>query len=356
MNRSVHTIQLSPWAGDAAQKIELAGGREQRILAPLRLVEQRIEQALAHAERRDHHILGPRYPHQVLEHERRIGKQRTPRVGHHLDLRQRLGIDPVHQAGEIERLAGRDHIAVHDMQRIAGLPHVQARQRAPGAADRIKRAAGAGLEQVRAAERLLDDLLGLLERFRGDVLQREPAERQRDAGPDAMAADIGELERSAAEITHDAVRPMKAGHDPERAQLGLALAGDQLDLGAADALGRGDEGLAVGGVPAGGGRQHEQLRHLDPVAQHAEPAQRGKRLLHRIGGQEPGRLHLAAKAAKHLLVEDGGGAAGQPLVHHQAHGVRADVDDGDRRAVVEPALRRPLVGEPPPSGFNQADG
>ena len=54
----------------------------------------------------------------------------------------------MHEAGEIERLPGRDDVAVHDVQRIAGLPHVQPRERAPGAADGIEGAALAGLEQV----------------------------------------------------------------------------------------------------------------------------------------------------------------------------------------------------------------
>ena len=48
---------------------------------------------------------GLRDPHEVLEHQRRIGEQRPAGVGHHLDLRQRFGIDPVHEAGELERLA-----------------------------------------------------------------------------------------------------------------------------------------------------------------------------------------------------------------------------------------------------------
>ena len=201
---------------------------------------------------------------------------------------------------------------MHDVERIAGLPHVQPGERAPGAADGVERAPAAVLQQLRAAERLLDDLLGLLERFLGNILQRQAAERQRDAGLDAMVVDIGELERAAAEIAHDAVRPMKAGHDPERAQLGLALAGDQRDLGAADALGVGDEGLAVGGVAAGRGRQHVELRHLDALAQHAKPAQRGERLVHRVGGQQPGRLHLAAEPASTFSLKIGVGLRVSP--------------------------------------------
>ena len=60
----------------------------------------------------------------------------------------------MHQAGEIERLLGRHHIAVHDMQRIAGLPHVQAGKRSPGAADGVEGAALAAFEQTGVVERV----------------------------------------------------------------------------------------------------------------------------------------------------------------------------------------------------------
>ena len=113
---------------------------------------------------------------------------------------------------------------------------------------------------ARVGERLCDDLLGLLERLRGDVLQRQAAERQRDAVLTRVAVDLDQLERAAAEIADDAVRLVEAGHHAERGQFRLALAGEDVDLGAADALGLGDEGLAVLGVAAGGGRDRPELR------------------------------------------------------------------------------------------------
>ena len=96
--------------------------------------------------------------------------------------------------------------------------------------------------------------------FDGHVLQREAAERQRHAGPDPVPVDVGQLERAAAEIADDAVGLVEAGDDAERGQFRLALAGEDVDLGAADALGLGDEGLAVLGVAAGGGGDRPQLR------------------------------------------------------------------------------------------------
>ena len=113
---------------------------------------------------------------------------------------------------------------------------------------------------------------------------------------DLVAVHLGQFERAAAEVADDAVGPMESAHDTERAQLGLALAGNDLDLGAADALGLGDEGLAVLGVAAGGGRHHPQRADLHAVAQHAEAPERAERLVHSVGGEQPGGLHLAARA------------------------------------------------------------
>ena len=67
-------------------------------------------------------------------------------------------------------------------------------------------------------------------------------------------------------------------------------------------------------------------------------------LLDRVGGEQPGRLHLAAEAGQHLFVEDRRRAAGQPLVDDEAHRVRADIDDRDRRPVIETTLRHVHAG------------
>ena len=197
MKRSVHAISSSPWAGE----------RERSTLSSLAAVssascsrslasEHRIEQALAHSERGNHDFLRTRDPHHVLEHERCIGEKRTPGVGHHLDARERLGIDTMHETGKIERLFRRHHIAMHDVQRVAGLPHVQARQRPPCSADRIERAALAAFQDASILERRPDDLFRLLDRLRRDVLQREAAERQCHARLHPVAVDFGRARAS----------------------------------------------------------------------------------------------------------------------------------------------------------------
>src|SRR5262249_61434342 len=131
---------------------------------------------------------------------------------------------------------------------------VRARPPPPGAADRVERAALAAGEEPRVAERLAYQLLGPLDLFLGNVLQRQSTKGQRDPGLDPVPVDVGELERAAAEIADDAVGAMKAGDHTEGGQFGLALAGDDVDLGSANALGLGDERLAVLGIAASGSR------------------------------------------------------------------------------------------------------
>src|SRR5262249_45703311 len=136
--------------------------------------------------------------------------------------------------------------------------------------------------------------VGLLDRTRGDVLQRESAQRKRLAVTEAVTAQVGEFERAAAQVTDYAVRPMDAGNDAERRKLSLAFAGNHLDVARADSFGMADELGAVLGFATGGGRNGQALRYFDAVAQNPEAPKRGKRLLHRVGCQEAGRMHGAA--------------------------------------------------------------
>ena len=157
----------------------------------------------------------------------------------------------MHEAGEFERLIGGNRIAVHDVQRITGLPHVQSRQRPPRAADRVESAILAALEHRKADQALLDEFFGLLQRLRRDVRQRQAAERPRQTVTRAGAPHVDEFERAAAEIADHAVAAMDAGNDAERGEFGFARAGQHLDFNAEDTLGLIDEGLAVLGVATG---------------------------------------------------------------------------------------------------------
>ena len=84
-----------------------------------------------------------------------------------------------------------------------------------------------------------------------------------------------------------------------------------------------------------------QIRRTCRVShKRAEALERGERGVDGVRRQQAGRLHLAAEAGQHLFVEDRRRRARQPLVDDEADRVRADIDDGDRRPVVEPALGR----------------
>ena len=245
----------------------------------------------------------------------------------------------MHQPREFLRLARGNPVVVHDVERIAGLPHVQARQRAPGAADRIEGAVLAIVQHVEVLEGLLDEFFRFFQRFAGDVLQGQAAQRQRHAAAHARAVNIDQFERSAAKIADDAVRLVNAGDDAERGEMSLALAREDRNARAADALGLGDECAPVACIAARGRRDRPDAPHVQDVAQRAEASQRVERRLDGVGGQQPGRLNLPSEAGEHFLIEDRRRRARQAFVDDEADRVRADVDDGNRRPVIKPALR-----------------
>ena len=72
------------------------------------------------------------------EHKRAVWQQLAAWFRDHFDVVQRLGIDALDELGELQRLLRRHRVPVHHVQRISGLPHVQAGKRAPRSADRIK--------------------------------------------------------------------------------------------------------------------------------------------------------------------------------------------------------------------------
>ena len=216
------------------------------------------------------------------------------------------------------------------MQGVVALAHVQARQRPPGAADGVEAAPGQRIQRFHLRQRVARDLRGLLGRAFGDVEQGQSAERQRDALPDLAVPHIGELQRTAAEIAHDAIAPVDRGDHAIGRQLRLAHARQQLDRTAQRALGQSQELRTVGGVTHGGGRQRANVAYFHDVAQDAEPLQRHQRLGDAILRQHAGRGHAAAEAAQHLLVEGRRRRAGQRLIGDEPNRVGPDIDDRHR--------------------------
>src|SRR6185437_9336402 len=145
--------------------------------------------------------------------------------------------------------------------------------------------------------------LGALERFMRKILQRKAPERQRDAAAHLVAADVDQFQRAAAEIADDAIGLVDAGDDAERRQFGLSRTGENLDLGATDALGLGDEVRTVGRVAAGGGGDRVDAADLLDLAERVKAPERGQGLVDCIWREQAGALHLTAEPAQRLLVE-----------------------------------------------------
>ena len=152
------------------------------------------------------------------------------------------------------------------------------------------------------------------------------------------AAHIDQFERAAAEIADDAIGAMHAGNYAERGKFRLASAGQHFDVGADGALGELDEWRAVLGIAHRRRGDGEDFLDVHRFAQRAKTLERRECVLNRVGGEQSCRLHLATEAAQGLFVEQFGRAARQPLVDNEAYRIRTDVDDGNRRTVIEPAL------------------
>ena len=315
------------------QLVQRLRGADEPIPGALGRRELLVQKAFAHAEGREHDGLRLGHPNDVFEHQRRVGEEWPPRIGDRLDIGQHVGGRQAPQPSrEVERVGCRNRVAVHHLERIAALDDVETRQRAPGAADRIEGPVTAGRELGDVGEFVAHDASGALQGFVREVLECQAAERQRHAAAHAVALDVDQLERAAAEVADDTVRIVDPGDDAKRGKFCFARAGQDMNPGAADPLSRGDEVGAVGGVAAGRGGDSVDATDFLDAAQCVEAPQRGQRLGNRVRRQQAGRLHLAAEPAQRLLVEHGDQAARQRLVDDETHRVRANIDDSDAEA------------------------
>ena len=335
------------------QQIEVAGRDQERILAPLLVIKELVEEPLAHAQRRHDDLGRAGEADDLLHHQRPVGEQRPSGSGNGFDRVERVGLHPLDQPGEVDGIARRNDVVVHHMQRIAALLHVQPRQRPPRAADGVEGAPAHGLDLRQPVQCLAHQLRGLLHAAARAVLQRQTTERHGRSRTEPVSLDLDHLERPAAEVAHDAVRLPDPGDHPEGRQLGLALARDQLDRLARHMLAARQEFGPVCRITGGRGGQDPDLADLHGVAQHAEPRQRRQRLVDGVGRQPPGAEHVAAQPAQHLLIEDRRRGAHQSLIGDQADRVRADIDDGNGFADLEATLcvlghvaERPLCCNP----------
>ena len=101
-----------------------------------------------------------------------------------------------------------------------------------------------------------------------------------------------------------------------------------------------DEFGAVLRFADGGGGKDIELGHVHLARQRRKAAKRGACLLRRRPRQcLPDLRDASAEAGQDLLVEERRRRTGEALVDHETDGVRADVDDGDRAASRDAALR-----------------
>ena len=79
--------------------------------------------------------------------------------------------------------------------------------------------------------------------------------------------------------------------------------------------------------------------HTHLPRKRGKPAKRAAGLFRRIVGELPGLGHAGAEARQDFLVEERRRRAGEPLVDDETDRVRPDVDDADRAAAGDAALR-----------------
>ena len=148
------------------------------------------------------------------------------------------------------------------------------RQRTPGSPDRIERAVFTIVQHFEVLESFLDEFLRLFERFAGDILERQPAKRQRHSSAHVRAVHVNKFERAAAKVADNAVRLMNSGHDAQRGEMSLALSGKHGDSCAANAFGLGNESAAVARIAAGRSGNRPDTPHMQDIAQSTKTAQR----------------------------------------------------------------------------------
>ena len=121
-----------------AQKRKLLRRRDQGVAALLLRVEQREQEAFAHAERRDD---DPRRPHcgdDFLQHHGPVWQQRAACLRHALDALDLLDLAARHLAQEGRRLLHPHFVVMHHGERIGRGVHVEPRQISPRPADGIE--------------------------------------------------------------------------------------------------------------------------------------------------------------------------------------------------------------------------
>lgn len=144
--------------------------------------------------------------------------------------------------------------------------------------------------------------------------------------PAFAIGDLDEFEAAAAKVGGNAAGAGEGGDHAGGAGAGFFLAGEQAGV-EAEGPDRVQELGAVRCIARGGGGHAFDVFHLEQAQQAGEAAERDERAADALFGDRAGLAEVAAQPGAHLFVEDDDGCAGRPVVDHQTHGVRTDVDD-----------------------------
>ena len=117
---------------------------------------------------------------------------------------------------QILRLVAVDAILLDDVQRMADLLHMDAGERAPGAAHGIEIAPAQILEPGHAFQMLIDQGAGDIAIGDRRIADPKRTERQRDMGAEPPVVEADQLDAAAAQIAHQAVGIGNARDDAER--------------------------------------------------------------------------------------------------------------------------------------------
>ena len=263
------------------------------------------EPALAQSAGAEHHAAHAGRAQHAPQHHRGVRQIVDAAARQPRQPLQRAATGTGDHAGQVARLLAADRVVMHHLQRIAGLRHVDARQRAPRAADQIQIAVGA-LGQPRHRRQV-----GLGDRARahriaaGTLRQPDRAQAQRVRHAARAAIEPHQFQRTAADIGQDAVGGRDAAQHAHRREFRLLQARQNADRHVGQArLQAGDEVRAVARIAHRGGGEDLERRRAHRARHRVIAVQHGERLTHALFVQPSGRLQAAAEAQHRLLVED----------------------------------------------------
>ena len=248
---------------------------------------------------------------------------------------QRAAAGAGDHAGQVARLLAADRVVVHHLQRIAGLRHVDARQRAPRAADQIQIAVGA-LGQPRHGRP------GRPRRSRARATGSPPARSASRIAPRLSVCDTPRAPRSSRTSSSEPP-PISARMPSARRECRTARRRAEIFRLLRRRTGRGSarracapaapatKSGAVARVAHRGGGQHLERRGAHRAGHRVIAVQHGERLRHALFVQPPGRLQAAAETQHRLLVEDRHRVAAR--APRRPRGARSSIRDRPRRSV-----------------------